>query len=121
MGALTVASLTAKAQFTVDGHASAAEIGTGMGKYQLAATYTGNHLEADRGLSALYVGYTATTLNFMLVGSAESAAASYRALVAAITDGETSTVGLDAKQAEDLIIGLDLIRSEAPVDAGDSF
>jgi len=81
ISALTVASLTAHAQFTVDGQASATEIGTGMGKYQLAATYTGNHLDPDRGLSALYVGYTATTLNLMLVGSAESAAGSYRALV----------------------------------------
>ncbi|MBH8567574.1 T9SS type A sorting domain-containing protein [Microvirga sp. STS02] len=73
IGVFTIASLTARAQFVVDGRATAAEIGTGMGKYQLAATYTGNHLEADRGLSALYVGYTATTLNIMLVGSAESA------------------------------------------------
>ncbi|MCC3152082.1 glycosyl hydrolase 53 family protein [Hymenobacter sp. BT770] len=69
------------AQFTVDGQVSATEIGTGPGKYQLAATYAGNHLEADRGLKALYVGYTATTLNLMLVGSAESAAGAYRALV----------------------------------------
>ncbi|MGY3089404.1 hypothetical protein ACVWYF_002452 [Hymenobacter sp. UYAg731] len=73
IGILTIASLTASAQFIVDGSATAAEIGTGMGKYQLVATYTGNHLEADRGLQALYVGYTATTLNIMLVGSAESA------------------------------------------------
>ncbi|MDB5271336.1 MAG: Por secretion system C-terminal sorting protein [Hymenobacter sp.] len=74
IGILTIASLTASAQFTVDGRATAAEIGVGLGKYQLAATYTGTHLDADRGLQALYVGYTATTLNIMLVGSAESAA-----------------------------------------------
>ena len=82
VGILTAASLTANAQFTVDGKASAAEIGTGVGKYQLAASYssTGTHLDADRGLKALYVGYTATTLNIMLVGSAESASG-YRALV----------------------------------------
>ena len=79
-GFLTAASLTASAQFTVDGKASAAEIGTGIGKYQLAATYSGTHLDADRGLKALYVGYTATTLNIMLVGSAESTSG-YRALV----------------------------------------
>ena len=84
VGFLTAtAALTARAQFTVDGKATAAEIGSGVGKYQLAATYTGTHLEADRGLSALYVGYTATTLNIMVVGSAESANATggYRALV----------------------------------------
>ncbi|MDO7846108.1 T9SS type A sorting domain-containing protein [Hymenobacter sp. M29] len=82
MGALTAASLTASAQFTVDGMASAAEIGTGVGKYQLAGSYTGNHLDADRGLKSLYVGYTATTLNIMVVGSAESATAgAYRALI----------------------------------------
>ena len=82
MGALTVASLTAHAQFTLDGQATAAEIGTGVGKYQLAGSYTGNHLDADRGLKALYVGYTATTLNILVAGSAEAATSgSYRALV----------------------------------------
>ncbi len=77
------ASLTASAQFMVDGKATAAEIGTGLGKYQLAATFTGTHLDADRGISALYVGYTATTLNIMVVGSAESAntTGAYRALI----------------------------------------
>ena len=80
VGFLSVASLTASAQFTVDGKASAAEIGTGVGKYQLAASYTGTHLDGDRGLKALYVGYTATTLNIMLVGSAE-ATNGFRALV----------------------------------------
>ena len=68
-------------QFTVDGQASAAEMGAGPGQYQLAATYTGPHSEADRGLQALYVGHTATTLNLLLTGSAESAGGSYRALV----------------------------------------
>jgi hypothetical protein len=73
---------TGVASFSVDGVASAAEMGTGPGKYQLAGTYTGPHLDADRGLKALYVGYTATTLNLLLVGSAESATAgAYRALV----------------------------------------
>ena len=71
-GLLAATALTANAQFTVDGRATAAEIGTGIGKYQLAGTYTGNHLDADRGLQALYVGYTATTLNIMVVGSAEA-------------------------------------------------
>ncbi|MBC6698056.1 T9SS type A sorting domain-containing protein [Hymenobacter puniceus] len=84
-GCLAGASLSAQAQFTIDGRASAAEIGTGIGKYQLAGTYTGNHLDADRGLKAMYVGYTATTLNIMVVGSAEAADATttfgYRALV----------------------------------------
>ncbi|MET4076210.1 glycosyl hydrolase 53 family protein [Hymenobacter sp. UYCo722] len=65
--------------FTIDGQASGAELGLGM--YQLAATYTGPHAEADRGLQALYVGSTATTLNLLLTGSAESAGGSYRALV----------------------------------------
>ena len=82
MAALSAASLTAQAQFTVDGQATAAEIGTGAGKYQLAASYSGNHLDADRGLKALYVGYTATTLNIMLVGSGESATSgAYRAFI----------------------------------------
>lgn len=85
IGVLTITSLAANAQFVVDGRATAAEIGTGMGKYQLAATYTDIHLDTDRGLQALYVGYTATTLNIMLVGSAESATTTpsggYRSLV----------------------------------------
>ncbi|SFQ51574.1 T9SS type A sorting domain-containing protein [Hymenobacter arizonensis] len=82
MGLLTAASFTAQAQFTVDGQATAAEIGTGQGKYQLAGTYSGNHLDADRGLQALYVGYTATTLNLMVVASGESATANaYRGIV----------------------------------------
>ena len=84
-GCLAAASLSAQAQFTVDGHASAAEIGTGIGKYQLAGTYAGNHLDTDRGLKALYVGYTATTVNIMVVASAEALDATtsfgYRALV----------------------------------------
>lgn len=75
------ASLTANAQFKVDGRASADEIGTGPGKYQLAGTYTGNHLDADRGVKALYAGYTATTLNIMVVGSAEPASGSRRAIL----------------------------------------
>ena len=85
IGTLSIASLTASAQFIVDGRATATEIGAGMGKYQLAATYSGTHLEADRGIQALYVGYTATTLNIMLVGSAEVATTTpsggYRSLI----------------------------------------
>lgn len=84
-GCLAAASLSAQAQFTIDGRATAAEIGTGVGKYRLAGTYTGNHLDADRGLKALYVGYTASTLNIMVVGSAEALDATtsygYRGLV----------------------------------------
>jgi len=80
-GLFAVASLGAKAQFTVDGKASAAEIGTGIGKYQLAGSYTGTHFVADRGLKSLYVGYTATTLNLMLVGSGEAPNGDYRAFV----------------------------------------
>ena len=84
-GCLTVASLGAQAQFIVDGRATAAEIGTGIGKYQLAGTYTGNHLDTDRGLKALYVGYTANTLNIILVSSGEALDATtsygYRGLV----------------------------------------
>lgn len=85
LGCLATASLNAQAQFTLDGRATAAEIGSGVGKYQLAGTYSGNHLDADRGLQALYVGYTATTLNIMVVGSAEAPDVTttfgYRALV----------------------------------------
>jgi hypothetical protein len=84
-GCLAAASLSAQAQFTIDGRASATEIGTGVGKYRLAGTYTGNHLDVDRGLKALYVGYTASTLNIMVVGSAEALDATtsygYRGLV----------------------------------------
>lgn len=79
--ALMAAAPAATAQFTVDGMASAAEIGTGLGKYQLVGSYTNTHSEADRGLREMYVGYTATTLNIMVVGSAESASGAYRALV----------------------------------------
>ncbi|MBF9236519.1 T9SS type A sorting domain-containing protein [Hymenobacter sp. BT683] len=82
LGFLMASSPTASAQFTVDGQATADEIGLTPGKYRPVAVYTGNHLDADRGLKALYVGCTATTLNIMLVGSAESATAgAYRALV----------------------------------------
>ncbi|TGE23582.1 T9SS type A sorting domain-containing protein [Hymenobacter metallicola] len=71
LAALTAASLTAQAQITVDGTLSPAEIGTGTGKYQLMGTYTGAHSAADRGLKALYMGTTATTLNIMVVASPE--------------------------------------------------
>ncbi|RTQ52139.1 T9SS type A sorting domain-containing protein [Hymenobacter gummosus] len=91
--ALALAALSAQAQFTVDGTASAAEIGTGIGKYQQVATYTGAHSDADRGLKALYVGYTATTLNIMLVSSADAATSGpYKALVMYLnTPGRTGT------------------------------
>ena len=85
LGLLAGASLSAQAQFAVDGRASAAEIGTGVGKYQLVGTYSGNHLDTDRGLKALYAGYTATTLNLLVVGSAEAPDATvtsgYRSLI----------------------------------------
>lgn len=81
LAALTAASLSAQAQFTVDGTLNSAEVGTGAGKYQLVGTYTGTttHNQADRGLKALYVGTTATTLNVMVVASAEIAG--YNSLV----------------------------------------
>ncbi len=69
--ALALASFGAQAQFTVDGTLSATEVGTGPGKYQLVGTYTGAHNQADRGLKALYVGTTATTLNIMVIASSE--------------------------------------------------
>lgn len=72
IAALALSSLGAQAQFTVDGTVSAAEIGTGTGKYQLVGTYTGAHNQMDHGLKALYVGTTATTLNIMVVASAET-------------------------------------------------
>ncbi|UOQ74085.1 hypothetical protein [Hymenobacter cellulosilyticus] len=71
VAALTAASLGAQAQITVDGTLAASEIGTGAGKYQLVGTYTGTHSAADRGLKALYMGTTATTLNIMVVASPE--------------------------------------------------
>ncbi|QIX61467.1 T9SS type A sorting domain-containing protein [Hymenobacter sp. BT18] len=71
VAALMAASLGAQAQFTVNGTLDATEVGTGEGKYQLVGTYTGAHSIADRGLKALYVGTTATTLNIMVVASSE--------------------------------------------------
>ncbi|GAB3637239.1 hypothetical protein GCM10027422_28290 [Hymenobacter arcticus] len=71
LAALTAASFSAQAQFTVNGTLAPAEIGTGAGKYQLVGTYTGAHTVADRGLKALYMGTTATTLNVMVVASPE--------------------------------------------------
>ncbi|MDB5233206.1 MAG: hypothetical protein JWR44_199 [Hymenobacter sp.] len=79
MAALALVSFGAQAQFTVDGTLSTAEVGTGVGKYQLVGTYTGAHNQADRGLKALYVGTTATTFNVMVVASAETA--DYNSLV----------------------------------------
>jgi hypothetical protein len=80
-GALTLAALGAHAQITVDGTLSSAEIGTGAGKYQLAGTYTNAHSDADRGLQTMYVGYSATTLNIMLVGAIEASGTTYKSMV----------------------------------------
>jgi hypothetical protein len=71
LAALTAASLPTQAQFTVDGTLAPTEIGTGTGKYQLLGTYTNAHSAADRGLKAIYMGTTATTLNIMVVASPE--------------------------------------------------
>jgi hypothetical protein len=73
LAVLSAAAFSAQAQFTVDGTLNSAEMGTGTGKYQLVGTYTGTttHSIADRGLKALYVGTTATTLNIMVVASPE--------------------------------------------------
>ncbi len=79
LAALALGSFGAQAQFTVDGTLSPAEVGTGVGKYQLLGTYTNTHSVTDRGLMALYMGTTATTVNFMVVASPEQAA--YSALV----------------------------------------
>lgn len=77
--ALALGSFGAQAQFTVDGTLSPAEIGTGVGKYQLLGIYTNTHSVTDRGLKALYMGTTATSVNFMVVASPEEA--NYSALV----------------------------------------
>ena len=71
LAALTATAFSAQAQFTVDGTLGAGELGTGTGKYQLVSTYTGTHSAANRGLQALYMGTTATTLNVLVVASPE--------------------------------------------------
>ena len=71
LAALTAAALSAQAQIVVDGTLSPDEIGTGAGKYQLVGMYTGTHAIADRGLKALYVATSATTMNVMVVASPE--------------------------------------------------
>lgn len=81
LGALLLASLGAHAQFTIDGTLSPSEVGTGTGKYQLVGTYTNAHSVADRGLKAMYVGTTATTLNVMVVASPEQPNGVYTAMV----------------------------------------
>ncbi|PJJ59651.1 T9SS type A sorting domain-containing protein [Hymenobacter chitinivorans] len=73
LGLLSSLAFEAQAQITVDGKVTAAEIGTGTGKYQLAGTYTGTHSVATKGLQSLYIGTSATKLYIMVVGSAESA------------------------------------------------
>ena len=80
-GALAAASFTAQAQLVVDGTLSASEIGTGINKYQLAGTYSNTHSDTDRGLQTMYVGYTTTTLNIMVVGAIETIGTDYRAMV----------------------------------------
>ena len=81
VAALGTATLSAQAQFTIDGTLGAGELGTGLGKYQLAGTYTNAHSVADRGLKALYVGTTATTLNVLVVASPEQPNGAYTAMV----------------------------------------
>lgn len=71
LAALALGSLNAQAQFSVNGVLALSEVGSGVGKYQLAGTYVGTHSVPDRGLKSLYVGTTATTLNIMVVGSPE--------------------------------------------------
>lgn len=66
-------ALSAQAQITVDGKITAAEIGTGTGKYQLVSTYAGTHSAGTLGLQSLYIGESATKLYIMVVGSAETA------------------------------------------------
>ncbi|MGI4875444.1 MAG: T9SS type A sorting domain-containing protein [Janthinobacterium lividum] len=78
LATFALAAFSAQAQFTVDGTLSATEVGTGVGKYQLAGTYTNTHATADRGLKSLYIGTTATTLNIMVVASPETT--NYQAL-----------------------------------------
>lgn len=80
VAALVAVAFSAKAQFTVDGTLGAGELGTGLGKYQLVGTYTNAHSVADRGLKALYVGTTATTLNVMVVASPEQPNGVYTAM-----------------------------------------
>ena len=81
MAALAATSLGAQAQITVDGKVSAAEIGTGAGKYQSVSTYAGTHSQENRGLQALYVGTSATKLYIALVGSGEVGDKKYNAFV----------------------------------------
>ncbi|PJJ58656.1 T9SS type A sorting domain-containing protein [Hymenobacter chitinivorans] len=97
VAALTAASLSAQAQITVDGTLSAAEIGTGAGKYQLVGTYTNAHSEADRGLKALYMGTTATTLNIMVVASPEKG--DYNALLLYLDAPNKTGVAANTKLA----------------------
>jgi hypothetical protein len=79
LATLGLGSLSAQAQFTVNGVLASTEVGTGPGKYQLLGSYAGTHSVSDRGLKAIYMGTTATTLNIMVVGSPEQTA--YSALV----------------------------------------
>ncbi|NML66337.1 T9SS type A sorting domain-containing protein [Hymenobacter sp. RP-2-7] len=77
LAALLAAGFSAQAQFTVDGTLGSSELGTGTGKYQLVGTYTGTHSVSDRGLKALYMGTTATTLNVLVVCTPEQASGVY--------------------------------------------
>ncbi|RZK35468.1 MAG: hypothetical protein EOO57_09045, partial [Hymenobacter sp.] len=80
LAVMTLGALTAQAQFTVDGTLGTTEVGTGTGKYQLVGTYTNAHSVTDRGLKALYMGTTATTLNIMVVASPEQTGYSHLVL-----------------------------------------
>jgi hypothetical protein len=104
IAALTAASFGAQAQFTVDGTLSANEIGTGSGKYQLVASYAGTHSAGNRGLSALYMGTTATTVNFMVVASPEKFAGD----PAAVTDYNALVLYLDMPNKAGIAAGTKL-------------
>ncbi|MEJ1928818.1 hypothetical protein WDZ92_00900 [Nostoc sp. NIES-2111] len=68
---LGLAPAVVNAQIAVDGTLNANELGSGPGLYQLAGQYTGVHSAANRGLAALYIGATDSTLNIMVVASPE--------------------------------------------------
>lgn len=74
---LAAAAFSAQAQITVDGTLAPAEMGTAAGQYQLVGTYTATHSIADRGLKALYMSASATTLNMMVVCSPEQTSYSH--------------------------------------------
>lgn len=77
LAALMAAGFGAQAQITVDGTLSASEVGTGASQYKLVGNYTGAHSVADRGLKALYMSVSSTTLNVMVVCSPEQTSYSH--------------------------------------------